>query len=215
VLFTSNRTKINSLWVQPADGGAAPELAFQFTEPLREAMFTPDGRAIVARADTPDSNRDLYLLPLEGDRKPVPVLTSPDDEKEPRVSPDGKWLAYVSNESGREEVYVRALAKVAGRVPVSTGGGGEPLWAPDGKRIYYRIGTTLMAASVATSPALAVIAREKLFDGPFATDVYHPNYDVAPDGKSFVMVRPVEENRQLVMVVNWIQELRRRTGAGR
>ncbi len=72
-----------------------------------------------------------------------------------------------------------------------------------------------MAATIATSPTLAVTARQTLFEGPFTTDPYHPNYDVLPDGKGFIMLRPVEENRQLVMVVNWIQELRRRTGGGK
>jgi hypothetical protein len=69
-----------------------------------------------------------------------------------------------------------------------------------------------MAATISTSPSLAVTARASLFEGPYATDVYHANYDVAPDGRSFVMIRPVEENRHVVMVVNWIEELRRRAG---
>lgn len=86
----------------------------------------------------------------------------------------------------------------------------------DGKRLYYRSGTSLLAATIMTTPALAVGAREVLFAGPFATDVYHPNYDVTPDGRGFVMVRPVEENRQLVVVLNWSEELRQRAGrAGR
>ena len=93
---------------------------------------------------------------------------------------------------------------------MSAGGGGEPLWSPDGRRLYYRSGADLFAATIVTVPSLAVAARQVLFNGPFATDVYHPNYDVTPDGKGFVMLRPVDENRQLVMVLNWIQELRRR-----
>jgi serine/threonine-protein kinase len=161
--------------------------------------------------DTPYNNREIKLVPLAGERRPVPLLASINDDKEPRVSPDSKWLAYVSNESGREEVYVRSLSGAGGRLPVSNDGGGEPLWSRDGKRLLYRAGARLIAATIATSPSLLVTARETLFEGPFATDLYHPNYDVAPDGRSFVMVRPVEENRQLVMVVNWIQELRQRT----
>ena len=211
VMYVSSRTTANSLWWQPADGSGAAEMLFQAPDAIREGVFTPDGQALVYRMDTPDSNRDLYLLPLTGERKPVPLLTSIDDDKQPRVSPDSKWLAYVSNQSGREEVYVRPLTGGGARVSVSTGGGGEPLWAPDGKRLYYRAGARLMAARIATSPSFAVTGRDTLFEGPFTTDPYHPNYDVAPDGKSFVMVRPVEENRRLVMVVNWIQELRQRT----
>ncbi len=69
-----------------------------------------------------------------------------------------------------------------------------------------------MAAGVVTTPSSPVTSRDTLFEGPYITDRWHPNYDVAPDGKSFVMLQPVEENRQLVMVVNWIQELRQRTG---
>jgi eukaryotic-like serine/threonine-protein kinase len=211
VLYSSSRSKANSLWWQPADGSGPAELVHQSSDAIREGVFTPDGQSIVYRADTPDSNRDVYRLPLTGERTPVPLLTSADDDKHPRVSPDGKSLAYTSNESGREEVYLRALSGSAARVRVSTGGGGEPLWSPDGRRIYYRAGAALMAATVAPSPTLAVTARERLFEGRFTTDPWHPNYDVAPDGKSFVMLRPVEENRQLVMVVNWIEELRRRT----
>jgi serine/threonine-protein kinase len=212
VLYSSNRSRANPLYWQPADGSGPAELVYQGPDAIREGVFTPDGRTIVFRTDTPDSNRDILRLPLVGERVPVPILTGIDDDKHPRVSPDGKLLAYTSNETGREEVYLRALAARSGRVRVSTGGGGEPLWSPDGRRIYYRAGSAVMAATVAASAELAITARDTLFTGEFTTDLWHPNYDVAPDGRSFVMLRPVQEQRQLVMVVNWIEELRRRTG---
>jgi len=211
VLYSSNRSKANSLWWQPADGSGPAELVFQWHDAIREGVFTPDGRSILIRTDTPDSNRDVLVLPLAGNRVPVSILTGVNDEKHPRVSPDGRLLAYTSNETGREEVYLRALSGPAARVRVSTGGGGEPLWSPDGRRLYYRARAALMAATVGTSPALAISKRDTLFTGQFSTSPWHPNYDVAPDGKSFVMVRPVEEPRQLILVVNWIEELRRRT----
>jgi len=211
VLYSSNRSKANSLWWQPADGSGPAELVFQWHDAIREGVFTPDGRSILIRTDTPDSNRDVLVLPLAGNRVPVPILTGVNDEKHPRVSPDGRLLAYTSNETGREEVYLRALSGPAARVRVSTGGGGEPLWSPDGRRLYYRARAALMAATVGTSPALAISKRDTLFTGQFSTSPWHPNYDVAPDGKSFIMVRPVEEHRQLILVVNWIEELRGRT----
>jgi Tol biopolymer transport system component len=129
----------------------------------------------------------------------------------PRVSADGKWLTYVSDESGQYEVYVRPLAAAAGRIPVSAGGGIEPLWSPDGRTIYYRNGTKLMAATVAMVPALAVTGRRLVFDAPFDADPFHPNYDVAPDGKSFLMLKSADDERQLVVVQNWVSELRART----
>jgi Tol biopolymer transport system component len=178
-------------------------------------VFTPDGKSIVFRSDTPDSNRDVFRLPLSDDRKPVPILTGVNDDRHPRVSPDGRLLAYTSNETGREEVYLRALLGRSARVLVSTGGGGAPLWSPDGRHLYYRTGAAVMAANVAASPAPAITRRDTLFTGRYTTSPWHQNYDVMPDGKGFVMLRPVEEQRQLVMVLNWIEELRRRTAGKR
>jgi len=215
VLYTSSRAPSDGVWSQPADGSAEATLLYHDPKnPIREAVFTPDGRSIVYRIDTQNNNRDILLKPLSDSGKPVPLVASLNDEKEPRVSPDARWLAYVSNETGREEVYVRAFGGGGGRLPVSTDGGGEPLWSRDGKRLFYRSGTKLMVATVVTAPSLAIASREAAFDGPFATDNYHPNYDIAPDGRSFVMIHPVEEGRQLVLVANWRDELRQRTRGG-
>ena len=215
VLYSSNSVVPNPLWWQQSDGGGAPEIVYQGPDAIREGVFTPDGRTIVFRSDTPDSARDLYRLPLDGERKPVPILVNGNDDKHPRVSPDGVLLAYTSNESDREEVYVRPLAGPAARIRVSLGGGAEPLWSPDGKRIFYRAGFALMAARIARTPALGVTGRDTLFEGRYATDPWHPNYDVTPDGRHFVMLQPVEENRDMILVVNWAEELRRRLGEER
>jgi serine/threonine-protein kinase len=214
VLYSSSsRTPADGLWLQPADGSGEARLIVKDTNPIREGVMTPDGKTVVYRIDTPNNNRDIYAIPLASGQPRVPLLVGINDDKEPRVSPDARWLAYVSNESGREEVYVRALASAGGRVQVSTTGGGEPLWSPDGKRILYRVGagTGIIAATIATTPSLAVTTRTPLVDGPYESDIYHPNFDVAPDGQTFVMVRPLAETRQVVLVVNWLQELRQRT----
>ena len=196
VMYTSSRAPANGLWSQPSDGSAGATLLYHTSDPIREGIYTPDGKSVVYRMDSPGNTRDIYLLPLGADQKPVPLVATASDEKQPRVSPDNRWLAYVSNESGREEVYVRSMSGAGGRVPVSTDGGGEPLWSRDGKRLFYRSDAKLIAATVVASPSLAVTGREPLFEGPFATDLYHPSYDVAADGQSFVMIRPVEENRR-------------------
>jgi serine/threonine-protein kinase len=209
-MYTSSRETPHRLWWQPVDGSAAATKVHASLDQIREGVFTPDGSAIVYRVDTRATNRDIWLVPLTGERTPVPLLITVADEKEPRVSPDSRWLAYVSNESGREEVYVRPLTAGGGRVPVSAGGGGEPLWAPDGRHIYYRAADKVMEATLITSPSLGISARRALFAGAYASDIYHADYDVAPDGASFVMVRPVESNRRVVIVVNWVRELRQR-----
>ncbi len=210
VLYLSSRGPNISLRWQPADGSGEDELLLEGTEAIREAVMTPAADAIIYRTDTRERNRDILRLPLVGDRTPVPLLATVDDEKEPRVSPDGRWLAYVANTTGTEEVYVRPLAGGGGRVAVSSGGGGEPLWAPDGRRIYYRTGAWLVQARLTGAPALAVAGRDSLFEGAYTIDIYHPNYDVTPDGTHFLMVRPVEADRQVVVVLNWADELRAR-----
>ena len=210
--YSGSRDLPQGFWWQPVDGSAPASKLIAVADPVREGVFTRDGKAVLYRTDHTDHSRDIWLRSLAGDSTPVPLLTSINDEKEPRPSPDSRWLAYVSNESGREEVYVRSMTPGGGRVPVSAEGGGEPLWAPQGLTLYYRFGNEVIEATLATTPSLRVTGRRVLFSGPYASDIFHPNYDVAPDGKSFLMVRPVDQSRGLVMVVNWAGELRRRIG---
>jgi hypothetical protein len=93
---------------------------------------------------------------------------------------------------------------------VSTGGGMEPVWSPDGRRLFYRSGTRLMVADLTTTPGFAVTQRSVLFDSPYAGHPYHQNYDVMPDGRTFVMLQPAgSEGRQIVVVLNWMDEVRR------
>ncbi len=145
----------------------------------------------------------------------MPLANSVYDEKQPRVSPDMKWLVYVSNESGPYEVYVRPLSPVGGHVPISAGGGLEPLWGADSRHIYYRAGEAIIEATLSTTPTVTVTGRRTVLTGPYATDIYHADYDIAPDGQSFVMVKPANDQRRLVMVLNWTTELRRRLEGGK
>ena len=211
VLYSSNRNGgLYGLWMQLADGSAGADSVFRDANTIREGIVLPGGHDIIFREDTRENGRDILQLSLSKPGRPVPLLNSAADELMPRASPDGKWLAYVSDESGQYEVYLRPLAAGAGRIPVSTGGGIEPLWSPDGRTIYYRNGTRMVAAAV-TTPALAVTGRRVLFDAPFDADPFHPNYDVSGDGKSFVMLKSADDDRQLVVVQNWARELQART----
>jgi eukaryotic-like serine/threonine-protein kinase len=129
-------------------------------------------------------------------------------EQAPRISPDGHWVTYQSDESGRYEVYVRPFPGPGAHSPVSVGGGTLPLWSRDGHTIFFTNGSQLVAAPVATHPTLSVGRREVLFTGNFLTGAGHAQYDVAPDGRSFLMLQPVVgTGEQIVVIYNWAAEL--------
>jgi serine/threonine-protein kinase len=207
-----------TVYERVADGSAPAErlAASSRQGTLREIVFAPDARTAVLREDTyAGSKRNLLLLDLTAGRTMRPLVATPADELSPRVSPDGHWLAYISDESGRYEVYVQPFPGLAGRWQVSVDGGTEPLWSRDGRELFYRSGDQVIAAAVRTSPAFAVTGRQVLFEGPYARDFLHPMYDVSPDGKTFVMLRPAATEAQIVVVLDWLAELRARLAAAR
>ena len=150
------------------------------------------GRATDAPA--PASRTDAAIVG-DGGRGPIrPLVASPFAEQYVGASPDGRWISFVSDQSGQDEVYVRDLAGEQDQVLVSLDGGSEPVWSPDGRELFYRESRQsepyLVAAAIDTAPALRVSARVRLFPiGDIVGTAPHANYDVSPDGKTFVMVR--------------------------
>jgi hypothetical protein len=201
------------------NGTGQEELLAKADNQLTPVSWSRDGRFLILLSGG-ISNFDLSVLPLEGDRKPEPFVASEFQETQGQFSPDGKWMAYTSNETGRFEVYVEPFPRGAGGVgkrAVSTAGGEEPRWRPDGKELFYLdpIGR-LFAVPVQNSgpkSGFAMGAPTALFDTRlsreerwqgFPTPVFR-SYDVAPDGRRF-LVRVVREQgaeAPLVLVTNW------------
>ena len=151
---------------------------------------------------------DIWSLTLAADSKLQPFLESTFRKRQGRFSPDGKWVAYTSNESGRDEVYVVPNPGPGGKTPVSTEGGTTPTWARNGRELFYRNGNKMMAVDVAAGAAFRAGAPKVLFEHP-------GDFDVAPDGR-FLMIKPAAQQVQTVelrVVVNWFEELRRRVPA--
>ena len=152
---------------------------------------------------------DLWILPLARDRKPSAFLTSRFDESAGKISPDGRWIAYTSTETGRPEVYVQGFPGImTGKWQISNGGGSMPFWRSDITELYYRSGRELMAASIQTSgQSFAPGAPRVLADIPEGANDYNP----APDGKRFLVAMPVEQDdaRPIHIVQNWRAELTR------
>jgi dipeptidyl aminopeptidase/acylaminoacyl peptidase len=152
------------------------------------------------------------------DRKAQPFLRTQFDEAVPRFSPDGRWLAYISDESGRFEIYVQPYPGPGRKWQISTEGGTEPVWNPNGRELFYRSGDKMMAVDIATQPGFAAGTPRKLFEGryelpPFPTT----NYDVSPDGQRFLLLKPIEQeaaSTQINVVLNWFEELKRRVPPG-
>jgi Tol biopolymer transport system component len=132
-----------------------------------------------------------------------------------RVSPDGKWLAYVTDESGSNEVVVQPFPGPGARVQVSSRGGEEPVWSPTGSKLYYRDNQSLIAVSYSTASGFQVTGRQTLFSDLFVKrSLPHANYDVSPDGSSFLFLQSTASNDAIV-VYNWIAEVRERLKGAR
>ena len=153
----------------------------------------------------------MYLR-LDGEeRKSEVFLATPFNERGPALSPDGKWLAYASNESGTFEIYVRPFLRPGAKVKVSAGRGGFPKWSPDGKEIFYRDEGKIMTVAVSVQDdTLRAQNPRLLFE--FNANAYFGPYDVALDGNRFLFHRPAseakEQSQQPTVVVNWFEELK-------
>jgi serine/threonine-protein kinase len=197
-----------------ADGSGEAERLIDDPRPFYPRSVSGDGKLIALSLDEGNSP-DIWMLDLH--EKPVlrQVLTSPYRETSPAISRDGRWLAYVSNESGQDEVYLRAYPGPGAKLPVSRHGGASPVWSRDVSELFFMEGTHVMSAAVKSDPEPQVGAPVALFQGNFGN--FRPgNFDVAPDGQSFVMLLASEsanEEPELRVVLNWIAELEQKLAA--
>ena len=143
-------------------------------------------------------------------------MSSRFNERGARVSPDGRWVSYTSNEYGADEVYVRPFPSLEGRTQVSTGGGSEAVWSPKGNEIFYRGGGAIMAVGIAAAGSLTAAPPHKLFDDRYYSKAAtHISYDVSRDGR-FLMAKAVPNDQggnsgpSFVVVLNWLEELKTR-----
>jgi serine/threonine protein kinase len=159
---------------------------------------------------------DIWTCLMAGPPKIEPFLVTQFDEKDPSISPDGRYIAYVTNESGANEVFVRPCPPTGEVWQVSVGGGASPLWSRNGRDLYYTLGTRMMTASIETKPSFRAGKPTQLFDGGFNTDRAH-DFDIAPDGR-FVAVRVpggIAGQRELRVLLNWPAEMQRVEGSTR
>ena len=202
---------ITTLFSRAADGTGSPEQLIQGNGQMFPASFLPDATGFLYYgAMTPGNGDDIGMFRFE-EEQAAPLLETAFEESYPAVSPDGRWLAYVSDESGDEEIYVRPFPDInAGRWQVSTGGGTQPLWNPNGDELFYRADQAMIAVGVETDPSFLVGSSEVMFEGNYTLVQGGPNYDVSPDGERFLMIKPVEDasaTPQIIVVENWLTEI--------
>ena len=191
------------------NNGDSVEQLFRAPRPMMEVVMSRDAKWLVYRTV---GQADIFAIRLDGDRVPIPIAASPALERTPRISPDGRWIAFESNAGGPSQVYVQPFPGPGARVQVSDDGGYEPLWSPSGRELFYRVPGRVMAAEIQTNGRLAVGVRRIALSGDFVEDLgrNHQNYDVAPDGKHFLMIKRAGSAQRLVLVHNWLREVRAR-----
>ncbi len=210
VLYRSDRGNRTGIYWRPADLSAdATPLVLGKRVDVYEGVMSPDARYIAYQLDT--LGADIYYRALAGDTTPHPIAANPSAiEIMPRISPNGKWIAFVTDESGRNEVVVQPFPGPGGRVQVSVNGGAEPVWSRDGSRLFYRGDGMLMAAMIGPGPAFSVVRHDSVL-----ADTYvfagnpHANYDVMPDGRHFIFLQSADVG-ELVVVSNWDAVVRAR-----
>ena len=196
------------LMSQPVDGSAAAQAVPGTTDAFAPMVVSPDGKSIVFQQQRPGTPWSVWSAPYGGDGASHTVLSDGVSHYMPAASPDGRWLADVSNATGRNEVYARPFPGPGPAVQVSDSGGTEPAWSRDGHRIYYRTRSAFVEAVVVNRPALVVTSRRELFKDAFDGAMPHRNYDVAPDGSGFIMI--TGGSSEAVIVEHWLTRLRER-----
>jgi serine/threonine-protein kinase len=221
LIFDSARAGAQNLFWQAADGAGPAERLTEAQNIQLPYSVSPDGNRIVFRTNTGTS--DLAILTLGQNRRVEPLIQTPFNELNAEISPDGRWLAYESDESGQSEIYVRPFPNVAGgRWQVSTGGGTRALWARNGQELFYlTLAGTLMSIRSEAVTTWTAGAPTRLFEGSYyfgGGGASGRTYDVASDGR-FLMIKPAGTAQQaatsVIVVQNWFEELKRRVPTSR
>ena len=202
IAFLSVRAGTRGLYATDADGGGKEQVLQKSMPRASLEDVSPDNRFLLYSTTT-SAGSDLWLLPLGGDDKPQALLQTEFNESQARLSPDGRWIAYVSDESGRDEVYVRSFPQLDGRWQISLSGGRLPRWRGDGRELFYLSPQgEVLAVDVAAGPAYRTGAPRMLLALRHADQ-----YDVGPDGHQFLVAIPTIDSRNgLQVVVNWQEE---------
>lgn len=210
IVFSSNRARTWNIYSKSIRGTDEPELVAQ-GESLTPSSMSLHGNMAASEMNA-GTGWDIWTVQLG--EEPQPFVVSPFSETQPQLSPDGRFLAYVSNESGHPEVYVQLYPATGDRWPISTEGGTEPLWSPDGTELFYRHGNSVLAVDIGAASSFEPGIPRTLFDGNYlfpATPGDMREYDISPDGKQFLMVRrePSSIPTRINVVFNWLEELER------
>jgi eukaryotic-like serine/threonine-protein kinase len=191
---------------QPWDGSGVPEV---FLDTMAHELSFGPAHTYFAIRYPRNSAHDIYIAPIDSPQKLMPLVVRPSVERSISISPDGKLIAYSSNESGRDEVYVRPIPGPGSRLQVSNSGGTEPMWSPKNE-LYYRTERQLMIATLTGGTEPALVKRDTVFSGMYVHNTWRANYDVFPDGSGFVMIRVTRgaSRTKIYVVLNWTQQLK-------
>jgi len=213
IVYRGTRTGSRNLWWKTVDDAKGEERLTTGEGVQTAGSFSDDGQWLAYYDSDPATGFDVLALPVGGNRKPRAVVRTPFSEQSPRLSPDGHWLAYASNESGRSEVLVQSFPEAGARTQISTSGGTEPVWSRDGRELFYLDGDAMRVVEVRTTPTFSAGAPRLLFEGRY---IQSPNgvasYDVSADGQRFLRVQPLHPDpptHEIQVTVNWTEELKR------
>ncbi|HEV8254005.1 MAG TPA: protein kinase [Vicinamibacteria bacterium] len=209
VVFASNRTGgLNLFWV-PVNGSGAPAQITRDELNSWPTAVSRDGGMVAFATQREATGWDLRLAPLSGGDASRDLIVTRSFEDFADFSPDGRWLAYTSSESGRLEVYVRPYPEGGQKWPVSRDGGSDARWARSGRELFYRNGEKMIVVPVRTQPEFSAGVPQVLFQGRFEASIFNHGYDVTPDGQRFVMVKPPEKQEplRLVAIPYWAEEM--------
>jgi Tol biopolymer transport system component len=212
ITFSWRTVSSHNLYWQPWDGSGPKEELVSSEFLPQPGSWSADGKTLAFLQNHPDTARDIWVFHLE-EKRAEPLVVTEFNEAHPEFSPDGRWLAYTSDESGGPEVYVRPYPGPGGRIPISTRGGTSPIWAPDGSEIYYRTEDAVISVRIETKPEFRAGIPRVLFRGQYNGRFWIRLYDISPDGQRFLMVEPGEREtarvNQINLILNWFEELKR------
>jgi eukaryotic-like serine/threonine-protein kinase len=216
VTFNSNPASLNAplnLFWKPADSSATEERLTTSENPQAPASWSPNGETLAFNEFDPITGADLWLLSLKEGKKSRPLVRGSFNEFNLSFSPDGRWFAYQSNESGSYEVYVQPFPGPGSKELVSTQGGTEPVWSRDGRELFYRSGDKMMAVGTTTQPTFRAARPEVLFERRYYNQTQsRRDYDVTSDGRRFLMLKESEQattTTRIEVVLSWFEELKR------